>query len=187
MSGNELRCPHGLPVTVGVEKGMPVYLHTHNNEYCAVLNTFSTTPEDVLQTMIRSILDNNEFAQFSQEQGGRFHEFAIIFKRSAEVRTRVYEKIAVLSKNEAHVDLAKKLFLLVVIVLADAQTALSEREFTNLISDFFLCFGLAFKKALAHVSNDDEFSHLKAAVEFQKKYVHNMRKSDTYDISSWAR
>jgi hypothetical protein len=187
VNGNKLRCPHGLPVTVISEKGMTVYLHKEDGAYCPALNTFETTPEDVLRVMMQSILDNDEFMGFDENQGSRYHEFAIMFKRSADVRERVYKKIAALSAGGAA--RAKKLFGLVLLVLSDARSSVTEREFKNLISDFFLCYGLAFEKAFdaLQMTDKERFSALRAEIAFQKKYEHKMQQNDLYDISLWAR
>jgi hypothetical protein len=168
------------------EKGMVVYIHKDTGDYCPVLNTFDTTPEAILQVMIQSILDTDEFTDFPD--GSRFHEFAIMFKRNAEVRARVYEKIAALSARSDRTK-SKKLFALVLAVLSDAQEHMDERQFKILISEFFIGFGLAFEKAVAQLDGFDKsgFTRLKAEMAFQKKYVHNMRTADTFDISAWAR
>jgi hypothetical protein len=184
MTRNELRCPHGLPIRLETEKGIVVYAHTATGVLCPLMNSFETTPEDILQEMIQSILDTNEFADFANAGGNRFHEFAIMFKRSADVRMRVYKKIASLSANDAAN--SKKLFVLALVVLSDTQA--DERTFKHLVSEFFMCYGLAFDKAITHVDGIESgrIEALRREMEFQKKYVHSMRTADDFDIPAWA-
>jgi hypothetical protein len=167
---------------------MAVYLHASDGEYCPLMNSFDTTPEEVLQEMIRSILNGNEFIYFNDMGGSRFHEFVIMFKRDAEVRSLVYEKIALLSGEGGNTANAKKLFALVLTVLSDIRMHFDERRYTILISEFFTCFGLSFEKAITKIDGLDgqKIEPLKQEMEFQKKYVHNMQTEDKFDISSWA-
>ncbi|MDR3353760.1 MAG: hypothetical protein LBO21_01825 [Synergistaceae bacterium] len=206
----ELRCPHGLPVSMTMEKGLVVYRHVTSGEYCPQMNSFDTTPEDILQVMIRSILDNNEFDDFleldqtlqdyenalisSHRSNNRFHEFAIMFKRSAEVRALVYKKIADLSASLESVPSAMKLFSLVLVVLSDDKLFEDERKFKAIVSDFMICYGIAFKMASESLSickptnspHYDRMRRLLREIEFQRKYVFNTRTSDKFDISLWG-
>ena len=206
----ELRCPHGLPISIAMEKGIVVYRHITDGEYCPHLNSFDTTPEDILRVMIRSILDNNEFADFlelnqtlqdyenslinSNRSNNRFHEFAIVFKRSREVRALVYRKIADLSASPEGVPNAMKLFSAVLVVLSDDKLFEEERKFKAVVSDFMVCYGLAFKKAAERLCickptdspHYDRMSRLLKEIEFQRKYVFSAGTSDKFDISLWS-
>jgi hypothetical protein len=152
------------------------------------MNSFDTTPEEVMREMIRSILNSNEFVFFSDMGGSRFHEFVIMFKRDAEVRRRVYEKIASLSGAGGNIANAKKLFALVLTVLSDIRMHFDERRYKLFISEFFICFGLSFEKAIGKIEGPEgqKIELLRHEMEFQKKYVHSMQREDKFDISSWA-
>jgi hypothetical protein len=167
---------------------MVVYLHASDGSYCPLMNSFDTTPEDVLKEMIRSILKGNEFVYFNDMGGSRFHEFAIMFKRDVEVRSLVYEKIASLSGVDGNIADAKKLFTLVLTVLSDIRTHFDERRYRIIISEFFIFFGLSFEKAIGKIEGLDrqKIEPLRHEMEFQKKYVHNMQTEDKFDISLWA-
>ncbi|MDR1617030.1 MAG: hypothetical protein LBR98_08470, partial [Syntrophomonadaceae bacterium] len=135
MKQSELCCPHGKRIIIAEENGMVVYLHALTGEYCALMNSFDTTPEEILQEMIQTILDENKFLSFDDMSSNCFHEFAIIFKRDSVVREQVYEKIAALSGPGGDVSGAKKLFAVVLTVLSDPQIRLDERKFKSLVSE----------------------------------------------------
>jgi hypothetical protein len=205
-----LRCPHGQPIAITMEQGVVVYRHTGDGEYCEPMNSFATSPEDVLRLMIGSIIDNNEFAGFlelgwnlrefeasmadARQSNNRFHEFAIIFKRSKHVRETVYQKIASLSADRKTIPCAQKLFSLVLIVLSDEKLFAKEREFKTLVAEFIVSYGFSFGRAQSRLAicgaaggqYDRRLRFLKQEIEFQKKYVYSLRTSDKYDISGWT-
>lgn len=187
MKQSELCCPHGKHIVITEENGMVVYLHALTGEYCTLMNSFDITPEEILQEMIRTILDENKFLAFDEVNNNCFHEFVIIFKWDPGVREQVYEKIAALSGSGGNVAGAKKLFAVVLTVLSDPQIRLDERKFKALVSELFVCYGLAFEKALEQMENVNKkkFEPLRLEMEFQKKYVHSMQDADKYDINSW--
>ncbi|MDR3349215.1 MAG: hypothetical protein LBO03_06395 [Acidaminococcales bacterium] len=205
-----LRCPHGLPIAITMEQGVAVYRHIEDGEYCQPMNSFATSPEDILRLMIGSILDNNEFAGFlelgqnlrefeasmadaGQGSKNRFHEFAIMFKRSKNVREMVYQKIASLSAEKKTIPCAQKLFSLVLVVLSGEKLFAKEREFKMLVAEFIVSYGFAFGRAQPRLAicgeaggqYDRRLRFLEQEIAFQKKYVYNLRTSDKYDISSW--
>jgi hypothetical protein len=201
---NQLRCPHGQPIAVTIADGLAAYRHLPGGEYCPLLNSFATTPQEIMLAISRSILDQNEFAAFIEldaslselsarlsqprQENNRCHEFAIIFKRDRAVRQQVYERISHLSRQEKI--LAKKLFSLVIFILADERLLAQERQFQAMASEFFLAYGLAFPQAAVNLSvlrpcappYGGRVEKLCQEIAFQRKYVHNLREKDNFDL-----